>query len=1337
MSRNFVKIFSSEMVLITLSFQILFGAMPYVSAANPTLHETIQTASAVSSYAFDMGGTTYLAIWNALSGSAAMIVQPQSSGVSTVIQTLPESASDFEYFTISGESYLAVAQNYTDDVIYKYDGSSFTGFQILPSNIQATAFKSMTLSGWQYLAVANAYSDYSKILEWTGTGFASLYDIWTSAGWTSDVEGFEIKNRAIQEYPSNVYLPYAQLMADNAIIASGSEASYALTGKMTRAEFAQMVARIGGYSPVACQGTLYNDVNNTIPECGYIESLYAGGVIDATSSYNPGAYITKIDAVQMLLRAMGEHSSAAETPYGDMADFDANTVGYATRVSELNCMATDTEFVPYYMMNRGQIYMLATCLMGWTGTPEPMGTVTSSGSYVALSDGKIYALSSTSIAMTQDLHIVAPADVQFVKDGYNQYLIFLSHGSSDLSVYRWNWTQFDLVDNSIRTNTSWGNTLGFDSFTAKWKTYIVMSRWNDASSIYVFNNNKLEEYQSIGLIQPGNTELHADWTQFKLAGKQMLFLANSLNVNSSYMLEWNEVPYVVVDWPVSGESYQSNVWDSAVTPIDWHGNPNMEIAIYDANGINIAWGMTDANGFFSLFTTANSGTVLPIRVVPYSGALIGDEKTIDYLDIRPAPIPTTSRPSWAFNTGFTLIISGEAPYYSTGHSIQYSVYEDWFFTVSGEFFWSRDIVISPKNTYIEFNGYDMITWKYIGFDAREFYYDTTAPTLAHDVVNALAPVQSTNRIITGVWPEITQTILDEHITHISIDNPSQTTSIYPNQISLFIKTQSGMSYSGTICLRMVGSMSSCGSYDSTSWVNLVPGINTLNFTIPSDTNGISPGWYKEYEIYSDLTSILAPGSIVQTSIIGLDYATNYAPSVTSLYPWVVGSDFLYTVWWSSISGTVQPTSTTASLDTYFVTGSLTQVMLQTYDDGLYFGGAEADILPQFGDVLSWVTNSYAYIGNHGVIKTVSWTKGANLWDNIVRYTSTDNVGNHTEKAFDIYRVPSLEPVIFTHSWSDVYAVFESESVVSWEYQYTTTAWQSHTGIVLTHSGVNSMILTGVIMSGTVTFTIGVQKDQWWIILPDTVYNTLKQTMSYTFDPTPTVFTITPRTSVALWQTIEYGPYTLTGFNMPLAASVSTGAISINSWTYTTGSVTVSPWDTITIQLIAPTTYTTTKTWVLIIGSTAMTYSLETLMAPPVIVVPTTPVVVPPAAGPGGGGGSAAGTAGIIITSSSLWSTSTTIQGLLLNSIGKGVSTSSSSVTENDILTSIKVVAEIYSTNIQKNIENLATLSEKVTTIDTSIDSYNKKMKETKVLSSEYLVYRKIKKNLIELKRSLF
>lgn len=203
-----------------------------------------------------------------------------------------------------------------------------------------------------------------------------------------------------------------------------------------------------------------------------------------------------------------------------------------------------------------------------------------------------------------------------------------------------------------------------------------MSKSDDDSMIYVFNNTHLEEYQAISLIQPGNTELHASWTQFKLGAKQMLFLANSFNTNDSYILEWSEVPYVVVDGPVSGESYISNIWDPAVTPIVGHGNPNMPIAIYDGNGVSLGTGTTDARGDFSITTTASSGSVLPIRVVPYSGALIGDEKTIQYLDIRPTPLPTASRASGAFNTGFTLTISGESPYYSTGNSIAYEVYEE-------------------------------------------------------------------------------------------------------------------------------------------------------------------------------------------------------------------------------------------------------------------------------------------------------------------------------------------------------------------------------------------------------------------------------------------------------------------------------------------------------------------------------------------------------------------------------------------------------------------------------------------------------------------------------------
>lgn len=77
---------------------------------------------------------------------------------------------------------------------------------------------------------------------------------------------------------------------------------------------------------------------------------------------------------------------------------------------------------------------------------------------------------------------------------------------------------------------------------------------------------------------------------------------------------------------------------------------------------------------------------------------------------------------------------------------------------------------------------------------------------------------------------------------------------------------------------------------------------------------------------------------------------------------------------------------------------------------------------------------------------------------------------------------------------------------------------------------------------------------------------------------------------------------------------------------------MSEGDILRIQLIAPTTYTTTKNGVLMIGNIAMPYALETLMAPPVISVP--PVSVVPTSGGGGGGGSSSvGSIGISAISS--------------------------------------------------------------------------------------------------------
>lgn len=65
----------------------------------------------------------------------------------------------------------------------------------------------------------------------------------------------------------------------------------------------------------------------------------------------------------------------------------------------------------------------------------------------------------------------------------------------------------------------------------------------------------------------------------------------------------------------------------------------------------------NVSGEFSILTSANSESVLPIRVVPYT-YFLGEEKTIDYVHIpKPAPTPTSSHDSKVYRDPFIFSIS--------------------------------------------------------------------------------------------------------------------------------------------------------------------------------------------------------------------------------------------------------------------------------------------------------------------------------------------------------------------------------------------------------------------------------------------------------------------------------------------------------------------------------------------------------------------------------------------------------------------------------------------------------------------------------------------------------
>lgn len=163
-----------------------------------------------------------------------------------------------------------------------------------------------------------------------------------------------------------------------------------------------------------------------------------------------------------------------------------------------------------------------------------------------------------------------------------------------------------------------------------------------------------------------------------------------------------------------------------------------------------------------------------------------------------------------------------------------------------------------------------------------------------------------------------------------------------------------------------------------------------------------------------------------------------------------------------------------------------------------------------------------------------------------------------------------------------------------------------------------------------------------MLIPTAVYNSLQQSTSYTFDSVPDTFTFAPRLSIPLGMTVDYGTVTLSGFNMPISARVSTGNLQINGASYGTGLVSVYPGDILRILLTAGTSYGTTQSGQLYLGSlTPIAYRLQTNMAPALVIAPIS--VVGSITGGGGGGGSSSSSVSTSVSSSQGTSSSPVMQ----------------------------------------------------------------------------------------------
>jgi uncharacterized repeat protein (TIGR01451 family) len=192
-----MKIRKLRLIPLTLSF-ICIVCVHKAKADGPIADfqefQLIATNFATDFEFFAIGSDYFLAVANSFNDSSANVDSKiyRWDGAGFVeFQSIPtHRANDWKFFTIGNNYYLAVANNgndfgpNVDSEIYRWDGTSFVDFQSIPTD-GALGWEFFTISNDYYLAVANNSDGSSpnvdsKIYQWNGASFAEFQSIPTS-----------------------------------------------------------------------------------------------------------------------------------------------------------------------------------------------------------------------------------------------------------------------------------------------------------------------------------------------------------------------------------------------------------------------------------------------------------------------------------------------------------------------------------------------------------------------------------------------------------------------------------------------------------------------------------------------------------------------------------------------------------------------------------------------------------------------------------------------------------------------------------------------------------------------------------------------------------------------------------------------------------------------------------------------------------------------------------------------------------------------------------------------------------------------------------------------------
>lgn len=196
---------NSLRTVFLISAMVICGIMQVqADIVNMPAYQSIPTNGALDWESFEISGESYLAVANNYDGSTYSIDSKiyRWDGTAFIeVQSIPTHAAiDWESFEIGGETYLAVANDKADSKIYKWYGTSFIEVQSIPVN-SAYDWESFEINSETYLAVAN-YLGNSTVYKWYGTSFIEVQSIPTDGA--NDWESFEISGESYLAV-ANVY----------------------------------------------------------------------------------------------------------------------------------------------------------------------------------------------------------------------------------------------------------------------------------------------------------------------------------------------------------------------------------------------------------------------------------------------------------------------------------------------------------------------------------------------------------------------------------------------------------------------------------------------------------------------------------------------------------------------------------------------------------------------------------------------------------------------------------------------------------------------------------------------------------------------------------------------------------------------------------------------------------------------------------------------------------------------------------------------------------------------------------------------------------------------------